>query len=105
MPHTIITDFEAAAIAAFRAIFPSALIRNCLSSLRHVQTEGSTRKYLKDPKIYVGVRMLVAVAASKQSQSIFTTLFGTDATEQIDVELVASPAAWMSTGQASVFSR
>jgi len=67
VPHTIITDFEAAAIAAFRTVFPSAVLCTwpfhfSQSILRHVQSEGLTRKYMEDKTVYVGVKMLIALA-------------------------------------------
>lgn len=66
-PATITIDFEAAAINAFSAHFPSASIHGCFYHLcqslwRRVQQSGLTEQYRTDVQLRTAIKMLAALS-------------------------------------------
>lgn len=67
-PLSIMTDFEHAALLAFRGVFPDAEQRGCFFHLsqciwrRLQQTDGLQHQYTTDPEFALSIRQLAALA-------------------------------------------
>ena len=66
-PNTIMTDFERAAINAFRTVFPNSDVRSCFFHFsqcifRFIQSNGIQQLYKSDAEFALKMRMISAIA-------------------------------------------